>query len=201
MHAPSKSIGFSGRPLSQRREELDSFKRLLRTHEVRAYLEIGAREGDTFHEVMLALEPGSRGVAVDLPGARWGKSNSRHLLGRALRDLTGRGYRVHSVIGDSHDEAVIAEVRKHAPFDAVFIDADHSYAAVLRDWFDYGGLAPIVAFHDIDGFGQHAKDGVPVDVPELWADLESRFVSRRIVCAERGMGIGVLYVNEPKAKG
>ena len=186
--------------MSQRREELDSFKRLLRTQEVRAYLEIGAREGDTFHEVMLALAPGSRGIAVDLPGARWGKSNSRHLLGRALRDLTGRGYRVHAILGDSHDEAIIAEVRKHAPFDAVFIDADHSYSAVLRDWLTYGALAPLVAFHDIDGIGQHTKDGTPVEVPELWADLEARFASKRFVCAERGMGIGVLYVDEPRHK-
>ena len=197
----SKLIGYSGRPISQRRDELDSFKRLLRTHDVRAYLEIGAREGDTFHEVMLALEPGSRGIAVDLPGAKWGKSNSKHLLGRALKDLNARGYEVRAIVGDSHDEKIIAEVRKHAPFDAVFIDADHSYSAVLRDWLAYGGLAPLVAFHDIDGFGMHTKDGSPVEVPELWGELESRFESKRFVCAERGMGIGVLFVNEPKAKG
>ena len=192
-----KPIGFSGRVLSQREDEMQEFLSILRRNYVRSYLEIGAREGDMFHEVMTNLPRGARGIAVDLPGALWGKKQSRELLDKAIADLIERGYNVRAIYGSSHDEAVIREVSGEAPFDAVFIDADHTYAAVLRDWLDYGSLGKIVAFHDIDGFGEQTKAGEPVQVPELWSDLERRFRSQKIVGKVRGMGIGVLYVQEP----
>lgn len=64
--------GFSGRKFSQREDELRQLLRILRSEKVRSYLEIGARDGDSFHAIMSALPRGSRGVAVDLPEARWG---------------------------------------------------------------------------------------------------------------------------------
>jgi hypothetical protein len=67
----------SGRPPSQIEAELSGFIGLLQERNVRRYLEIGARHGDTFHEVMRSLPVGSVGVAVDLPGGLWGHVKSR----------------------------------------------------------------------------------------------------------------------------
>src|SRR5688572_15125983 len=96
---------FSGRNPSQDEFELTSFIALLRERGVRRYLEIGARHGDTFHEVMRNLPAGSVGVAVDLPGGLWGTDKSRSALKRAAADLNGRGYKASVLFGNSQTDA------------------------------------------------------------------------------------------------
>lgn len=189
---------FSGRKASQHPAELGGFIDLLRRENVRSYLEIGARHGDTFHAVMTALPPGSLGVAVDLPGGAWGVASSRQALERAVADLNGRGYRALAVFGDSTSADVIAAVQAASPtFDAALIDGDHRYDGVSRDWRTWREAARIVAFHDIAGEGVRQKTtGDPVEVPRLWRELKADLppiVSKVEFIAEgSAMGIGVL---------
>lgn len=185
---------FSGRPASQHPQELADFIDFLHAENVCRYLEVGARHGDTFHEVMLSLPVGSRGVAVDLPGAIWGKEDSRHSLTAVAEDLRKRGYKIEIIFGDSQ----VAETRDIAvgfgPFDAVLIDADHRYEGVKQDYSLYGSLAPLVAFHDIVGVDiKDRKTGAPVEVPRLWAELIADGADHReFVAPDSLMGIGVL---------
>lgn len=189
---------FSGRKASQHPAELAGFLDLLRREGVRAYLEIGARHGDTFHEVMTSLPPGSVGVAVDLPGGAWGVSSSRQALERAVADLNARGYQAHAVFGDSGSPEVAAAVQAIRPtFDAVLIDGDHRYEGVARDWRIWREAARLVAFHDIAGEGVRQKTtGDPVEVPRLWRELKAELppiVSKVEFIGEgSSMGIGVL---------
>lgn len=188
---------FSGRAWSQRIDELKAFIALLRRHQVRRYLEIGARDGDTFHAVMTALPVGSTGVAVDMPGGAWGRYDSRLNLERAMDDLRSSGYRVSSIFGDSHTDATLALVVGRGPYDAVLIDADHGYEGVARDWALYGPLAPLVAFHDIDGAGiVQRTTGQLVEVPKLWEAIKSSHKHLEIIGRERGMGIGVVLKSD-----
>lgn len=187
---------FSGRQASQHEFELRSFIGTLRDEGVRTYLEIGARHGDTFHEVMCSLPRGALGVAVDLPGGEWGKAGTEKQLGKAVRDLRTRGYRVHSILGDSTTIDIIARVKALGPFDAALIDGDHRYAGVLADWQNYGPLAPRVAFHDIWGVGVRQRNsGALVEVPRLWAELREQYRHREWIERDpaRPMGIGLLW--------
>lgn len=186
---------FSGRRPSQNEHELRSLIALLFDRGVRRYLEIGAREGDTFHEVLLALPTGASGVAVDLPGALWGKDSSRARLKQAVHDLTDRGFSASCLFGDSQTEATQRLVVSRGPYDAILIDGDHTYAGVRSDWEAYGRLAPIVAFHDIVGAGQAEKAyGTPVEVPRLWAEIkESGLQTVEFVAPGSNMGIGVVF--------
>jgi predicted O-methyltransferase YrrM len=55
------------------------------------------------------------------------------------------------IVGQSEDPEIIARAREHAPYDFVFIDADHSYEACKRDWENYSPMVRpggIVGFHD-----------------------------------------------------
>lgn len=165
---------FSGRRPSQNEEELRGLIDLMRARNVRRYLEIGAREGDTFHEVMTRLGPGVTGVAVDLPGGLWGKSTTAKQLQRAIDDLKAKGFHVEHILGDSTDPTVIEAISNRGPYDAILIDGDHTYAGVLADWLNYGAMAPLLAFHDITGDGQreHVHNN-PVQVPRLWAEIKA----------------------------
>lgn len=170
--------------------ELDGFIGLLRERGVRRYLEIGAREGDTFHAVMLSLPAGSFGVAVDMPGGMWGKVTTAKSL-NAVADALGRdGREARVILGDSTDIEIVRQVAALAPFDAVLIDGDHRYAGVLRDWCNYGD-APIVAFHDIVGDGQCEKvHGNAVEVPRLWREIKRSQETVEFVSPGSKMGLG-----------
>lgn len=172
-------MGHSGHNWPQDLKELDGFVSLLWRYGVKRYLEIGCRYGDTFRYVMSALGPDAYGVAVDFPGADGKEANGLPFLKRAVEDHKG-----HLVIGDSTSRRVIDQVRELGPFDAVFIDGDHSYEGVLADWTNYGGLAPIVAFHDIVG-----DCGVPLMWQRAWSEGS---VVESFVSEGSKMGIGVV---------
>lgn len=184
----------SGRNASQHPDELYPFIDLLKQHNVRRYLEIGARHGDTFHEVMSALPKGSVGVAVDLVAGPWGTSKSLKHLQRAGEYLTTKGREVQIILGNSRSQEIIERIAAFAPFDAVLIDGDHRYDGVKADWLNYGPMAPIIAFHDIAGEGEHTKDGkaLPVEVPRLWNEIKGGFEHVEFIGENTTMGIGVI---------
>lgn len=187
---------FSGRRASQSEFELRAFVRLLQERNVTRYLEIGARHGDTFHHVMLSLPAGSMGVAVDLPGGNWGTNKSRAALELAVKDLGRRGYKVSTLFGDSRAVATQTIVANRGPYDAMLIDGDHRYEGVKADFENFRGLAPIIAFHDIDGHGMRSNDeqSLEVEVPRFWSEVREgrNFVEYIEQGNPRPMGIGVL---------
>lgn len=167
----------------------------MRDHDLRRYLEIGARHGDTFHHVMSALGPHSTfGIAVDMPGGPWGTSTSEEAIRRAVHDLLRTGYSVRLCIGDSHSYELQQCVTKEGPFDLVFIDGDHRYDAVCQDFRDFSTMARYVAFHDIAGDGQTTKtpDALTVEVPRFWHEIRDRFTFHEFIAPGSSMGIGIL---------
>lgn len=185
----------SGRGASQSEKELASFINLLKEEGVTSYLEIGVRHGDTFFEVMKSLPAGSIGVAVDLPGGKWGTPTSVSALQDAAEELRQMGYLIHVFLGDSKSESIIQGVRQYALFDACFIDGDHRYESVYSDWVHYGSMSRIVGFHDINGEGQAARgpQAWPVEVPRLWQLLRSDMRHIEFIDPDYRMGIGVLW--------
>lgn len=184
---------FSGRKASQDEFELRSFIGIIKDAGCQRYLEIGARHGDTFHEVMISLPLGSYGLAVDLPGGLWGKSATRQNLELVIDDLRARGYRVDALFGDSTNPNVIDLIHDAGPFDVALIDGDHRYAGVKADWENYMDAANIIAFHDIVGHDQAEKvHGHKVEVPRLWSEIKKTLASNRELIGEGSkMGIGV----------
>lgn len=186
---------FSGQKPSQDEGELAAFVALLRAENVCRFLEIGSRQGDTFHRILSALQPGSSGVACDLPGGLWGRKDTERYLRAAVDDLRARGYRASRLLGDSRAAATISIIARRGPYDAILIDGDHSYDGVAEDWRNYREMARIVAFHDIAGSGQaEGVNGFPVEVPRLWAEIKASG-ARTVEFVSPGskMGIGVVW--------
>lgn len=184
----------SGRKASQNEYELRSLIALMLENGVTRYCEIGARHGDTFHHLMLSLPVGSIGVAVDLPGALWGKSSSRASMNDAVADLNARGYQCSAVFGDSTTEATQRIVKGRGPYDAILIDGDHTLAGVTKDWIAYKDCAPLVAFHDIVGAGQIERvTQREVEVPIFWDSIKHDMKHQEFVDTGSAMGIGVVW--------
>ena len=184
---------FSGLPASQNEHELGAFIKLVNQYRCASYLEIGSRDGDTFHAVMSALPKGSRGVAVDLPGGAWGRDSKANLTA-AVEDLRANGYRVGLIFGDSTSQQVIDRVAL-VNYDAILIDGDHQYNGVKADYDNYAHMAAkLVAFHDIAGHGVTQKrSGLPVEVPRFWDEIKQENSLEIIDCNSK-MGIGVLLL-------
>jgi hypothetical protein len=183
---------FSGRKPSQDEWELRSFIEFMERRGVRTYAEIGAREGDTFHEVVTRMCP-EFALAVDLPGGLWGKISTVVSLKRAMDDLSQK-FHVEHLLGNSTAPEMIAAVHALGPFDAILIDGDHTYEGVKADWENYRDLAPIVAFHDIVGHDQFEKvTRRGVEVPRLWAEIKASGANVvEFVSPGSAMGIGVV---------
>lgn len=180
---------------SQRPAELAAFIQLLTAHGVRSYLEIGARYGQTLEAVGLALPVPSVLVAVELPGAWWGRDDSWPVLQAVAERLRAHGHAVHIVEGDSHARETRDAVTAIRPtYDAVFIDADHREPAVRQDWAHYGTIGRLVGFHDI----APEPHNVRIEVPVVWRELVAQYPSVDFVDpAAPGMGIGVLFRDAP----
>jgi cephalosporin hydroxylase len=179
----------------QNPDELAQFIALLQQQNVRSYLEIGARYGGTFEAVMMALPVGSRGLAVDFPGGKFGRSESVTSLIGAVDRLKKSGRDVDYILGPSAATEVYDWVFEDAFFDAVLIDADHTYMAVQKDYRLYGPLARIVALHDILGEGETDRNGNKIEVPRLWRLVREENWHCRIeeICAPGSkFGIGVI---------
>lgn len=154
-------------------------------------LEIGSYEGGTLYHWLQNAAPGAVLVSVD--DFRMGIDNRR-----LYPEWTPEGVECYAVNGDSHDPETINQVAVYAPFDWVFIDADHSYQAVRHDWETYWPLCKpggIVAFHDILGpTEQHPE----IEVSRLWREIQQAGLLTRELVADPGApwgGIGVVYLD------
>lgn len=184
----------SGRDASQNPDELRQLIELLLRESVRSYLEIGARHGDTFFDVMRSLPKGSHGVAVDLPGGPWGTWKSALHLQSACSELR-RDYDVHTILANSQTPETAEMVNALGPFDAALIDGDHMYEGVKRDWNLYKSQARIIAFHDIAGVGQLQRHSqLPVEVPQLWNEIKGDYRHEEFIALGSKMGIGVVWL-------
>lgn len=185
---------FSGQPAVQVESEFKALLNLVKTQDVKSYLEVGVARGDSFHEIVTQMPKDSLAVAVDYPEQEWGLIESRNALIKAATDLIKNDYDISLIFGDSKEQETVNDVLKASEsFDLVFIDGDHSYEGVKADWDNYGRLGRMVAFHDIvDSQLPNAK-GEVVEVPRFWNEIKKQY--RHIEFVEKGstMGIGVIF--------
>jgi cephalosporin hydroxylase len=180
----------------QKKTEIVSLLRLLEHSPPKSIAEIGTATGGTLFMLTQVAAPDATIVSVDLPRGRLGGASSSvrnrypQWRTRLYRGFGHDNQSVHVIRADSHDPATVEDVRRHLPggkVDFLFIDGDHSYEGVRRDFELYSPLAAaggLVAFHDIlpSRPGGH---GDPGDVPAFWSDvkrdrkIEAEFIEDR----------------------
>lgn len=175
--------------LLQDHDEFIPFCELMQRENVRSYLEIGSFSGGSIETAAKYLPVGSRIVSVDKPF----KQTKQERLKQILHALRERGYDTHLIIGDSTEARIVSDARKLGPYDALFIDGNHTLPFVKADWKNYGPMAKLVGFHDV------AKDKPPHGASAFWKDVKQKyrhveFISEATLQRTDGaFGIGVLW--------
>lgn len=191
--------------IGQKEKEFTALINKVKENNCETYLEIGARHGGAFFEMVTKAFPkGSTVIAVDLPGGTWGTASSAESLKKCVAYLNDLGYNAHIILGDSTSQEVQDKINKILPegIDFTFIDGDHRYPGVKLDYETYLPVTKkLVAFHDIDGEGvrQKSDPSLLVEVPKLWKELkELHKVCYEFVDSEdqphRPMGIGAIQL-------
>jgi predicted O-methyltransferase YrrM len=162
----------------QKSTEILALLRLLSADPPRTVLELGTAGGGTLFLLTRIAADNALLVSVDLRHGQFG-GGYPSWRSRLYRSFANNGQRVETLQGDSHEpgtrRAVEALLEGRA-LDFLFIDGDHSYEGVKRDFADYAPLVRpggIIAFHDIVPGGP-GKHGDPGGVPVFWRELADR---------------------------
>jgi predicted O-methyltransferase YrrM len=178
-------------------DELKAFVNLAVELDVRRYLEIGSRNGDSFFAVMANLRPGAFGMSIDLP-------ENAETMGRMAAttiELRNMGHRTALFYESSRETSALWAAKANAPFDLILIDGDHTYGGVISDWTDYQAFGKIVAVHDIDAPAGWKSSGLPNEVGRFWRELKSGLhtppraahEAREFITPGSKMGYGVVF--------
>lgn len=156
-------------------------------------LEIGTSMGGTLYLWTRLAQPDATIVSVDLPGGKFGGGYSP-LRTPIYRRFARARQKLHLMRGNSHEAATLEKVKRlfgDKPIDFLFIDGDHTFEGVKRDWEMYSPLVReggLIVFHDVAGNYDDTQ------VKRFWDTVKDDFQYREYMVHPRGhYGIGVLF--------
>jgi predicted O-methyltransferase YrrM len=168
----------------QEKEELFALAALMQAHGVQSYLELGASEGVSLGVLGRCLPNGSLIHAVDLC-----EPHSVGLLAMNVNDLR-EWHHATSFKMTTEEYHAKQDSQWDTPdsWDAILIDAGHTYEDVRVDWEMYKNCGKMIIFHDI------RHDGVR----DVWQQVKSQYPTVEIhagkytVYGGEKMGFGVV---------
>lgn len=189
--------------MSQIRSEIETLIDLFETEDIHNVLEIGSKLGGNFY-ILSSICSGRR-ISIDLPGGThggWILNKHPYLEDILLKRneyFSKPPFCASMITGDSHLQATFGAVKnilEEEKLGLLYIDGDHTYKGVKRDFELYSPLVKeggFIIFHDIVKSDFHIKTNC--FVWKLWEELiKEPFKSYEINAGEHWGGIGVLQV-------
>jgi predicted O-methyltransferase YrrM len=184
--------------------EIRALLEIVRAERCRSVLEIGTANGGSLFLFARAAAHDAHIISVDLPAGEFGGGYPPWKI-PVYRAFPRGAQRLDLIRADSHASSTIARVTSllgGRPLDFLFIDGDHSYDGVRRDFEAYAPLVRcggLIGFHDISPAIDGATPGGPAllvgDVPRYWSELRASHEAEEFRHAPGGcFGIGLLRV-------
>ncbi len=138
----------------QIKSELNIFSKIIISNKPKTVLEIGTANGGTLFLLSRLSNPNSIIISIDLPESPYigGIDYKPNIF---FKSFTGNHQKMVMIRGDSHKFSTLEKVKKvlkSNKVDVLFIDGDHTYKGVKKDFNMYRNLVRkkgIIAFHDI----------------------------------------------------
>lgn len=168
--------------MGQVRSEILALGNLLKEFAPKRSLEIGTNYGGTLLLLCALSAPRAKIISVDLPYGPFGGGYPRRKAPIFWR-FPRNGQTLHLIRADSHaaeTKEQVARLLNGEPLDYIFIDADHTYEGVSKDFEMYAPLVRsggIVAFHDIVTH----KPGTDCEVERFWNEVKRQYQHREFV--------------------
>lgn len=138
----------------QVRSEITSLAELVKELKPKTVLEIGTAEGGTLFLFSRLADPCAKIISIDLPGGEFGGGYPEWKTD-LYKSFSSPSQKLYLLRENSHSVSTrkqVEEIIGTMPIDFLFIDGDHTYEGVKKDFEIYSPLVKeggIIAFHDI----------------------------------------------------
>ena len=147
--------------MQQNPRELNYFLNFLVDKNIKSYVEIGLGQGYLLRFITEELKLTTTGIEIHQDEKHFG---------------------LNIIYGSSDDPSTIAQAPEA---DLYFIDGDHSYSMVSKDFFNYKDKCTYMAFHDV--LGMRNCEGVGA----FWKELKSIYTYWEFLEEDTGLGSGI----------
>jgi len=183
--------------LSQVHEEVQQLINFIKNKNLHNFVEIGTKFGGNFF-ILSNLIDGLK-ISIDLPlGVYGGWVLDNHpYLGNVLEKRNTFLSSIHNtqlIIGDSHKietEQMVFNHLKNNKIDLLYIDGDHTYEGVKKDFTMYSKFVSnngYIIFHDINNTKKHRDENC--EVWKFWQEIQGEKIEFN--SNKEWAGIGVL---------
>lgn len=190
-----KCLGLSILRPIQFKYEITTLLEMISISQRKVILEIGSAVGGTLFIFTRMADPDATIISIDLPRGSSGGGYPKWKK-RLYKSFVKKGQRMHLMRADSHDPKTLEkvdEVLNGEKIDLLFIDGDHTYEGVKKDfemYAPYVNRGGIIALHDIVPYYPPR-----LEVSKFWNEIKHRYDYREIVedWNQIFCGIGILY--------